>query len=138
MLILTSISILKEWRYLWSDDPIWHSFFISVVDGTFVVSALRCWCLLRFRDLNWYHCCPEFGDVCASCDLKFLSSNELYECGYCIMRLYRCHSGGVIWILTLYSSLAIHRAQVCDRCWVSFGLHESITHLLVLCSLCLV
>jgi hypothetical protein len=71
-------------------------FLISVVDGTFIVPVLWCWCSMEFRDLDWYNCCSEFRDVCVSCDLKFLSSNELYECRYCILRLYYCHSGGCI------------------------------------------
>jgi hypothetical protein len=42
---------------------------------------------MEFGDLDWYHRCPEFEDVCVSCDLKFFSPNGLYECGHYILRL---------------------------------------------------
>jgi hypothetical protein len=90
--------------------------FVSVVDGTFVVPLLGCWYSMGFKNLDWYHCCSGFGDVCVSYDLKFLSPNWLYGCGCCILKLYHCHSGCcIIWILTLYSSLANHRDRVCGN-----------------------
>jgi hypothetical protein len=107
---------------------------------SFVVSVLGRWCSMSFGDLDWYHYCPGFRDVCASCDLKLLPPNGLYGCGYCILRLCHCHSKYcTIWILTLYSLFAIHWVQVYAnhlriwKCWVSFGLHEGFTHLSVLC-----
>jgi hypothetical protein len=104
-------SVSRYDRMFWLDIV-----FVSVGDGTFVVPVLGCWCSMEFGDLDWYHCCPGFGDVCVSCDLKLLSPNGLYGYGYCILRLCHCHSGGcTIWILTLYSSLANHRDRVCGN-----------------------
>jgi hypothetical protein len=71
---------------------------------------------MGFGDLDWYHCCSGFENVCASYDLNLLPSNELYGCRCCILRLCRCHSGGVQFgFLTLYSSLVNHRDRVCDN-----------------------
>jgi hypothetical protein len=126
---------------IWSDILTWHSFWLVWLMIFFVVPVLEYWCSRKFDDLDWYHCYSGYGDVCASCDLKILSSNGLYEREYYILRLCCCHLGGsVIWILTLYSSLVVHRVRVCDnhlrlwRRWVSFELHESITHFSVSCS----
>lgn len=46
---------------VWSDVPIWHSLFISMMDGTFVILVLGCGCFIHFGDLDKYHCYFGFG-----------------------------------------------------------------------------